>query len=368
MSVEAARRLVQSLDIGTKEDSFGRPFLRPDYKTFPIEARNFRQIKTVNKKGRISFIDGGNQEILHAPNFSVQINRVYFNIFEDNVRKNPRNLPARIEFFSATYSDFENDDLFFKTVIYPLNEKYRVYMPDEKDLCFSSCDRTMMIGLQRADISRVASVARRFAEWKFASHIIEEELEEKNVLVVDGTLQAPYTNEPKYVERIQRFAEQKGVYFTGLSKSCELYTTTGLSLIGAIKKLAINNNLSGVWYYPVASISSIDHKAIVLIVKLHSNAERIFRFEVFSKEPDIENEIPEEAIAWLSENSRDTSFPGYPYGLIDADAFARVRNDEVERYRLILLSEISKQGKWEKFARHIQASDAHSVLNMLVGD
>jgi hypothetical protein len=34
----------------------------------------------------------------------------------------------------------------------------------------------------------------------------------------------------------------------------------------------------------------------------------------------------------------------------------------------MLLSEISKQGKWEKFARHIQASDAHSVLNMLVGD
>jgi hypothetical protein len=156
------------------------------------------------------------------------------------------------------------------------------------------------------------------------------------------------------------------VHFVGLSKTCELYTTTALSLTGAIRKLATDNGVSGMWYYPVASISSPDHKAIVLMVKLHPNAGRIFRFEIFSENPDLDDEIPEKALAYLSDNCSDLSFPGYPYGLIDADVFARVREDEVERYQLLLLSEISKQGKWEKFSRHIQASDAHDILNMLM--
>jgi len=366
MSVEAARKLVEILDINTVERSLGKPFLRQDYKTLPIVAENFRRIKTSEKKGRIAFVDGGNQEILHAPNFSVQINRVYYNIFNGCTRENAKKLPTRVEFFSATYSDFQNDKLFFKTLIFPLRDEYKTYMPNEKDLCFDSSDRTMMIGLQRADISRVASVARRFAEWKFASHVMKEELEEENMLVVDGTLQAPYTNEPKYVEKIQRLALHKNVHFAGLSKTCELHTTTGLSLAGAVRKLASENSVSGIWYYLVASISSPDHKAILLMVKLHPNAERIFRFEIFSEDPDINGEIPERALEWLSYNSSDISFPGYPYGLIDADMFARVREDEVEGYQLLLLSEISKQGKWEKFARHIQASDTHDILNMLM--
>lgn len=365
MSIEAARKLVEVLDINTVEHAFGKPFLREDYKTSPIDAQNFRQIKAAEEKGRIAFVDGGNQEILHAPNFSVQINRVYYNIFSGCTRENPKKLPTCIEFFSATYSDFHDDKLFFKTLIFPLRDEYRPYTPDEKDICFNSSDRTMMIGLQRADISRVASVARRFAEWEFASHVVKKELEEENMLVVDGTLQAPYTNEPKYVEKIQRQVMHKKVHFVGLSKTCELHTTTGLSLVGAIRKLAADNGISGIWYHPIASISSPDHKAIVLMVKLHPNAERIFRFEIFSKDPDINGQIPERTLGQLSDNSSDISFPGYPYGLIDADMFARVREDEVEGYQLLLLSEISKQGKWEKFARHIQASDAHDVLNML---
>lgn len=365
MSIEAARKLVEVLDINTMEESFGKPFLRQDYKTVLIDAKNFRQIEAAKEKGRIAFVDGGNQEILHAPNFSVQINRVYYNIFNGCARENPKLLP-RIEFFSATYSDFHDDKLFFKTLIFPLRDEYRAYMPDEKDICFDSSDRTMMIGLQRADISRVASVARRFAEWELASHVVKEELGEENMLVVDGTLQAPYTNEPMYVEKIQRYAVHKKVHFVGLSKTCELYTTTGLSLVGAIRKLATDNGMSGMWYYPVASISSPDHKARMLMVKLHPSSERIFRFEIFSKDPGINGEILERVLKCLSHNSCDISFPGYPYGLIDADLFARVREDEVERYQLLLLSEISKQGKWEKFARHIQASDAHDILNMLV--
>jgi hypothetical protein len=69
----------------------------------------------------------------------------------------------------------------------------------------------------------------------------------------------------------------------------------------------------------------------------------------------------------LASNSKDISFPGYPYGLIDADSFARVSGDEVDKYQVPLVSEISKLGKWKKVSRHICSGDAHSVLDVLKG-
>ena len=367
MGVDVARKLVEILDSKVVEHLLGNPFLRSDYKTYPLDAKNFKPITLMFSEGKIAFVDGGNHEILHAPNFSVQINRIYHNIFREGLRRTLGDLPIRIEFFSATYSDFHSDQLFFKTLTFPIREEHRKYLPEEKDLIFNSADRTLTTGLQRADISRVASLSRRFAEWEFASHIVSKELDEDDILVVDGTLQAPHTNEGKYVEKIQKHALKKGVYFTGLSKACELHTTTGLSLIGAIRKLAMDNGISGMWYFPIASISSPDHKAIMLAVKLHPKADRVFRFEVFAEEPSIGDERVEKVLQQLSSNASDISFPGYPYGLIDADMFARVREDEVERYQMMLFSEISKQGKWEKFLRHIQATDTHDILNMLMG-
>ena len=66
-------------------------------------------------------------------------------------------------------------------------------------------------------------------------------------------------------------------------------------------------------------------------------------------------------------NSKDISFPGYPYGLIDADSVARVSGDGMDAYRVPLLSEISKRGGWKKVSRHVCSGDAHGVLDVLKG-
>ena len=217
----------------------------------------------------------------------------------------------------------------------------------------------------RADISVVASVARKFAELKFASIIVKEELINDDIIVLDRILQAPYTHEPLLVKLVQNYTKKKGVHLLGISKSCELHTTTGISLLGSIATLARNNDISGMWYYPVAAISSNDHKAMILIVKLNPMANRIFRLEIFDEKPEFGKEIPEIILSNLALNSTDLSFPGYPYGLIKVDALSRVRSKEIERYKLLFLSEIAKQRKWEKIAKHIYASDAHDILNMM---
>jgi hypothetical protein len=370
MIVEAIRKLVNKLDGNIKEQDVGNPFFSdPAYKTFLLSKENFKPIRPVENKRRFMFVDGGNLEILGAPNFSIQFNRVYFNIFEAQHRVLWNSIPSRIEFLSATHSRFYKGEIFYDTSIFPLEDEHKVLLPKEADLSFNSFDRTVTIGTQRADIERVASIARKFAEWKYAFHVVQKEMKEDNVLVMDGTLQTGFTNELKYASKVYSAAKSKGVIVTGLSKTSHLFTTTGLSLLGAVNKLADDCRIPfDSWYIPVAEVATTDHNAVIFVVKLHRMSKHVFRFEVLRDQfKQLGQDGMNEILGQLAKNSQDVSFPGYPYGLIDADRFARVSNDEVESYQAILLSEISKMGNWPKFLRHISATDAHNILNMLIG-
>jgi hypothetical protein len=199
--------------------------------------------------------------------------------------------------------------------------------------------------------------------------VAARELDEGDVLVLDGSLQTAFTNESKYSSILYDIAKKRGVIVSGLSKTSSLFTTTGLSLIGAMNKLAEDSALPhALWYFLVAEALSMDHNAAIFVVKLSPKAERIFRYEIYREQfSRLDKDELNSIIDLLTKNSQDISFPGYPYGLIDADKYARVSNDEVECYQALLLSEISKQGKWPKFSRHIHAMDAHSILNMIMG-
>lgn len=362
-------RVIENLDRYVGEADLGEPFFPGSgYKAYPFSVENFREIKTIGSERKMAFVDGGNQEVVGAPNFSVQINRVFFNVFKNKERVLKRKIPRRIEFFSVTFSRFRHDEIFYDTSIFPVSEEFESFLPEEKDLSFSSMDRSVMQGNLRADISIVSSISRRFAEWEFSKHIIENELEENDVIVTDGSLQTAFTNESKYSKAVYELAKNKGIIVTGLSKTCGLFTTTGLSLLGAARKFAKNSNITyPIWYYySLAEAFSPVHEAVILLVKLNPMTERIFRFEIYrdqAKKLSIK-EI-DEIMSCLSQNSGDITFPGYPYGLIDADANARVRSDEMQRYKYALLSAMSKKGKWKKFARHIQAKDAHDKLNQI---
>lgn len=362
-------RVIENLDRYVGEADLGEPFFPGSgYKAYPFSVENFREIKTIGSERKMAFVDGGNQEVVGAPNFSVQINRVFFNVFKNKERVLKRKIPRRIEFFSVTFSRFRHDEIFYDTSIFPVSEEFESFLPEEKDLSFSSMDRSVMQGNLRADISIVSSISRRFAEWEFSKHIIENELEENDVIVTDGSLQTAFTNESKYSKAVYELAKNKGIIVTGLSKTCGLFTTTGLSLLGAARKFAKNSNIAyPIWYYySLAEAFSPVHEAVILLVKLNPMTERIFRFEIYrdqAKKLSIK-EI-DEIMSCLSQNSGDITFPGYPYGLIDADANARVRSDEMQRYKYALLSAMSKKGKWKKFARHIQAKDAHDKLNQI---
>ena len=281
----------------------------------------------------------------------------------------PRFLPNKIEFISITHAEFRNAKMYYHTSTFPVNEKCSKFVQDLSGTSFDSADKRIMVGNSRADVRHVGSITRRFAEWQCAKQILENELDQKDILVMDGTLWTGFPNESKHARAAYAAANEKGILCSGLSKTSRLLTTTGISLSGAVRRLASDNEVGPVWYYyPIADSLSTDHQATIFLLKLNEQSQRVFRYEIHSGQAKSLN--PEElnqVFSELSINASDLSFPGYPYGLIDADDNARVRFEELETYRVLVLSEISKLGSAAKFIRHMQSIDAHDVLNSLRG-
>ena len=120
------------------------------------------------------------------------------------------------------------------------------------------------------------------------------------------------------------------------------------------------------YYYPIAESLSPEHEAAIFVVKLSEQSPRVFRYEVNAEQvKSLSSDSMNEIFSQLATNSGDLGFPGYPYGLVDADDNARVRHEELETYRVLLLSEISKLGASSRFLDHMQSADSHHVLNAL---
>lgn len=367
MLSEVIKKLIETLDSQTAEDELGDPFLSShNYRVYPLNVDYFKPIEGIETDRKLAFLDGGNQELIGAPDFSVQLNRIYFNIFMGTRRIYPKILPQKIEFFSMTYAKPKESQLFYDTSLFPVRDTFAELIPNSSDLSFNSMDRRIITGGSRANISRVASIARRFAEWEFAKHVVDNELGEEDILVMDGTLRTAFTNESDYARSAYAAAKDKGVIYSGLSKTCRLFTTSGIPLLSAIGKLALDHRIPPVWYYyPIAESLSTEHEAAIFVVRLNNQSNRIFRYEIHAEQvKSLKLEEFNEIFSQLSLNSNDLTFPGYPYGLIDADDNARVRHEELEMFRVMLFSEISKIGSSSKFLRHMQSSDAHEVLNL----
>jgi len=367
---EPLRRVAQSLDSFISESNLGEPHLSShNYKKHLFSRTFFRAIPNIDSDRKLAFVDGGNCEIVGAPNFSVQLNRVYFNIFLGCNRVFSQRSQQRAQFISITFASFREGEIFYDTSIVPLGDTAKELLPADSDLSFDSMDQRLTLGGTRADIGRVATIARRFAEWLFAAQVVENEMEKGDIIVADGTLRTAFKNEAKYASRAYSVAKSKDVIFSGLSKTSSLFTTTGLSLLAAIDELAYESGFKSTWrYYPIADSLSPEHEAAIFVVRLNEQAQYVFRYEIQADQArDMGEEKLDKILSQLVRNSCDLSFPGYPYGLIDAHTNALVTRDEAEPYRIMLLSEISKLGSWQKVARQIRSGNAHSILDSLGG-
>jgi len=227
---QVANEVIKHLDTHLNDENIGNPFFpERGVRPFPLTNDGFKVIQCVASKRKTAFIDGGNQEVFGAPNFSVQLNRVYFGLWSGNRRIPERSIPKRIEFFAETFSSFERGEIQYNTSLFPLSGEEAI-LPRERDLSFSSMDRSITVGNQRADIYRVGSISRRFSELVLAKGVVENELAPGDVIVLDGTLQTAFPNEYAYLDELSQAAQKKGVILAGLSKTSAFGSSSSLLL------------------------------------------------------------------------------------------------------------------------------------------
>lgn len=345
-------------------------FSSDDSERFKLTPENFKEIKITKQNRKIAFVDGGSGVLLKAPNYSIQINRVYFSIFKENKRLTPQKIRNRVEFFSYVFSTIKQigikKEIFFNINLWPMNEIDKNMLPDSNNLSFDSTDKRIADGSQRPDLARVASIARRFAEWELATAIAKNELDAGDILVIDGSLQEAFQKETKYTSELHELCESKGIILCGLSKTSRLYTDTGASLLGAVKQISNQANFDR-WFIKIGTQKK-DDRGLIIVVKLHPKSEFVFRLEILrSQLHQMNSDDLNNVLSVIASNSSDLSMIGYPYGLIDADTYSRVKFNELSFYKNIILSYLSKENNWKQILDHTLSLRGHEDLNLAVG-
>ncbi|MGB9837579.1 DNA double-strand break repair nuclease NurA [Methanothermobacter sp.] len=329
----------------------GRPYFRSaKYRVHEFSTDNFIPIEGGEER-LMAFIDGGNSPILEGPGISVHLNRVALGLFRGAQRVQPE-MPARIEFFSVMTINPEEEMCRFQ--IHPIREEYLEFLPDEDDMHLEFKDTDTV------DESTLKGLPRRFAEWSMALGALDE-LDAGDILVRDGSLQASFEKENSHISKLGDRAGD--IHVAGLSKTCTLYTTTSLSLLSAIGRLASEQGLKGAWcYHPIAIRT--DRPTTLTAVKLNP-AGRIFRMDILG---ECESNETLDVTSALLLNAGDACFPGYPYGLVDVDMRARVSADEVEIYRRRVLSQVSDGKILKGIKDETESLDYHDTLNRYAGE
>ena len=286
-------------------------------KVIEINKDHFQPIPEHSSQRSIAFIDGGQAEIISAGNFCLSFIRFGALVYRDNkIIKNHKH-----EFYLLTAAKYEKEEVFYESKLFFTEQP----LIDEKDLEISSTDATIKIGMERASINAVASMARRFAELSLCGKV------DADIIVLDGTLESSYRNEEKYLSRLP-------AQVCALAKSSSLFTASGNSPLILLNKLGPIS----CWSYYVENNT--------YFVKLHVKSKHVFRFTG-----------SEEFLPLLAENSTDALFLGYPYGLIAVDRFARVSNEEQKSLRMnILLKAENKE-----ITEYLSATNAHDILDRL---
>ena len=216
--------------------------------------------------------------------------------------------------------------------------------------------------------SRMMSVPRAFAEWKMAATVVDRELAAGDILVLDGTLQTGYGGEARLADALYDAARRRGVIVCALAKTTTLMGPGGVPVLYAAQEAARAAGHQA-WYMPLARRVPGDGSGFVLAVRLHRHSRFTYRLEVLRDQYDLLQGSGEigGVIGSIAANSGDPSFPGYPYGLISADRYARVRGAEAAVHRRIMLAELGRHDMGRTMVEHTLLLSAHQTLNRAVG-
>ncbi len=311
-------------------------YLKPKIKNnVLVDEKNFNEIKLIDSDKSIAFVDAGNTEIFKAPDFSLQFLRVYYCIY----KKNKRIFSEKNECYVLISAFSEKNNIFYKTKFFSIKDSLF-----DREFVFDSFDENLKEGKNRIEISKIINTIRRFAELKTAEKIIDES--KAGFIVLDGDLDAKLRYEKGILEKIYEKANEKNIGIGALSKTSDLLTEDGISVISILNLKSPKIK----YFYKIPNNDVFDR----FIIKLNEKSGYVFKFDASSRDFD-------EFLSVLALNSNDPIFIGYPYGLVDADKFARVSNNEKEYLKTIFSMKIGKE--FNDIIIHENALNAHDMLD-----
>lgn len=356
--IEESKKEFIELDTPFKSDENEECFVIEEDRIFQIfECKDFR---------KMGFIDGGNAPILNGGDFNISFCRVAGLLMNENQWVHLDKTPLVIEFYTGTViKSLDNGKMVYLTRFFPRESSHLAYLP-KNDIIFDIKDE--LLRRNRGfllDINRLGGIARRFAEWTYATKFVENELNVGNILIRDGSLQTGFTNEMHLARKLFQVGLSKNVYITGLSKTCRLFTQNGDSLMATINSIASRKYPDNKWYfYPIFRVTLADNQADLYFLKLNNISSYVFRFDIYIEQSKKLNQNEREVIiSNLANNSNDLSFIGYPYGLIKADQLARVSTNEINLNKYQTLAEFDEKIYEMYILPRLRSVDAHDIIN-----
>jgi hypothetical protein len=319
-------------------------FSSSNYKSLRIVKENFHYFRREASSKKIAFIDGGDMVIFSNSSFSLHFVRTYGHI----IQKNKTIKSLKSEFYILVNAKGTDDKIFYESQIIP------VLGAVPKAISIDSMDNRIKDGVERASITKVCSIIRKSAELLLARDLLKH-MGSGDMVVLDGTLEAKFELEEEQFNLLYNSAIEKNILITALSKSTNLLSSNGRTIQTVLLKNAPDN----IWYYhPVVDINIKSHQAEMYFVKLHTKSKNIFRFEINKNQVKLVD--PSKVLGFLAMNSRDLILPGYPYGLIKADKFARVSVNETQILKTRFNTKLKKEVR-----ESLNLNNVHEVLDSI---
>lgn len=314
-------------NISFKEDDTIH-FPKKGYTPLIISKNNFHDIKKTDSNKKIMFIDGGNQEIIGASNFSYSFIRVCACIYQNNKRIDEKNIETNCLITTKKI----NDKLVYNAKL------------DDMEYNFDIYDKTLSVGDHKVNIEKIGDTVRKFLEVIMATNLIEENA----IITLDRDLEISTTGEKELFDKLMQKALNNNAVVCGITKTNTLFTESGNSLPAMLQNISDKDS----WYYhPIVRIE--ESLADMYILKLHDKSDYVFRLDIIGNANEV--------ISILAKNSKDPAFLGYPYGLVWADKRARVSNKEKEIMQTQMFVKFGKDFK--KIKAYLNTKNAHGVLD-----
>lgn len=307
---------------------------RTAYRLREITAAGWMAIGEA-KGGRIAFVDGGNASLISTPSAELQRIRT-----------------AAVVISGKKLTEVTQKEGYLLAELHPDSSGKLHFNAKLTDSTLETSNSYVEgINIGGNELAKFCEAARRIAEIKAAESAVKKL--DGGFAVLDGTLEAFSENEKKALEGLFAAADDRNVTIGAVAKTCSLLTDNGEPLIEAAEKASSGKE----GYILVAEGTNERHNAAVAVARLNSSASHLFRAEARNAS-DLGK-----LLAALRNQSNDATFPGYPYGLIMADRFARISDNDADVTKAKIRA--AADGETRKMLQGEKALDAHRILDKM---